>query len=126
MASLEARSSLRSAHPLLLLTNKLISFIAFVVLLSGGWVALNYIRGELQGFKKPPAAAAVAPVAQSEQSLTAVGRASSGSLRLVYFCTSDSGYYHAATHLEHCRKTALSEDAALSRGLKRCTVCLPR
>ena len=46
MASLQARSSLRSAHPLLFI-NKLISLTAFIILLGAGWVAVSYLKNEV-------------------------------------------------------------------------------
>ena len=48
------------------------------------------------------------------------------SARLVYSCAIDKDFYHASTHLpSRCERTALSEEAALQRGLKRCKACFP-
>ena len=46
MASLQARSPLRSAH-LLLFLNKLVSLFALIVLLAAGWMAASFLRAEL-------------------------------------------------------------------------------
>jgi hypothetical protein len=47
--------------------------------------------------------------------------------RLVYSCADDKDYYHASSHLPaRCERTALSEEAAGQRGLKRCTICFPQ
>jgi hypothetical protein len=47
-------------------------------------------------------------------------------LRLVYSCVADKDYYHASTHLPaRCERTAVSEEAAIKRGLKRCRSCFP-
>src|SRR5262245_17038665 len=120
MASLQARSPLRSAHPLLLLINKFISVTVFVTLLIAGWIGLNYLRAELQNqpLKQQPASSAAASVAPATDQLTATQKAPAA--RLVYVCQGESGLFHASTHLERCKRTALSEDAALARGLKRC------
>ena len=47
--------------------------------------------------------------------------------RLVYSCAADKDYYHASSHLPaRCERTALSEEAAGQRGLKRCATCFPQ
>jgi len=127
MASLQARSQLRSAHPLLLMVNKLVSLAFFVALLCGGWLALNYLRTELQGKWLHSSTSTVAPAPAPEPALQQAveGNKQPSASRLVYFCQSDSGYYHASTHLQRCKRTALGEEAAIARGLKRCPVCLP-
>jgi hypothetical protein len=128
VASLQARASLRSAHPLSLLANKLVSLTLFIALLCGGFVALNYLRTEMQG-RTPHSEKASVPLASvtetSAHQPAVVQKLSAAPTRLVYSCPSDSSYYHALTHLQHCKRTALSEDAALARGLKRCPICLP-
>ena len=65
MASLQARSSLRSAHPLIVV-NKLISLTAFIVLLAAGWVAVNYLKNEvLMRWRSPGESTASASAASS-------------------------------------------------------------
>ena len=129
MASLQARSSLRSAHPLIVV-NKLISLTAFIVLLAAGWVAVNYLKNEvLTRWRSPvetasPAASSSAAVQSSEATTDA--RASRLPVRMVYSCVGDKQFYHNPTHLPtKCDRTAMSEEAARSRGLKRCHLCLP-
>ena len=130
MASLQARSSLRSAHPLIVV-NKLISLTAFMVLLAAGWVAVNYLKSELstrwRGSNPSTAQSvpnvAALPVADAGTDSKAVRPA----VRLVYSCAGDKQYYHSSTHLPaQCERTAMSEEAALGRGLKRCLACLPQ
>jgi len=124
--SLQARSPLRSAHPLLLLINKAVSHGAFVLLLFAGWLALNYVRTEWQNnWRASSEAPAVSVSSPALQETSAVQTTSTKPQRLVYTCASDDGHYHALTHLQHCKRTGLSEEAALARGLKRCTICLP-
>ena len=125
MASLQARSPLRSAHPLFLLFNKFVSVTLFVTLLVAGWIGLNYLRAELQSqpLKQAPAASSAAPIVPASNQMAVSQKAPPA--RLVYVCQTDSSLFHASTHLERCKRTALSEDAALARGLKRCQVCLP-
>ena len=132
MASLQARSPLRSAH-LLLFLNKLVSLLALIVLLAAGWMAVSYLRAELADHE-PSASAGNAPaasvskpavVAKSEASAVE-SKAITAPLRLVYSCGGDAEYYHTRSHLPSgCGRTALSEEAAARRGLKRCLVCLP-
>ena len=45
MASLQARSPLRSAHPLFFI-NKLVSLTAFIVLLCVGWVVVSFLKSD--------------------------------------------------------------------------------
>ena len=129
MASLQARSPLRSAH-LLLFVNKFLSFAAFTVILTIGWVALNYLKSDVIDRWRSSAPqnttvsqAAAVPVKGTtspdvKQLTTPV--------RLVYSCASDGEFYHGSNHLpERCERTALSEEAAVQRGLKRCKVCFP-
>jgi ABC-type uncharacterized transport system YnjBCD permease subunit len=129
LASLQARSSLRSAHPLIVV-NKLISLTAFMVLLAAGWVAVNYLKNEMltrwrsSGETAPPAAASAAATQSGEA--TADAKAPRLPIRMVYSCVGDKQFYHNSTHLPaKCDRTAMSEEAARSRGLNRCRLCLP-
>lgn len=129
MASLQARSPLRGAHPLFF-ANKLVSLVAFAVLLCIGWVALSYLKSDLldrsrSGSPETVSASkgAVVPIKESDppdvKPLTTP-------VRLVYSCSDDRDYYHASTHIaQRCARTALSEEAAIGRGLKRCKSCFP-
>jgi len=129
LASLQARSSLRSAHPLIVV-NKLISLTAFMILLAAGWVAVNYLKNEVlmrwrsPGETAPPAAASAATGQSSEAATDA--KAARLPIRMVYSCVGDKQFYHNSTHLPaKCDRTAMSEEAARSRGLSRCRLCLP-
>lgn len=124
MASLQARSSLRSAHPLIVV-NKLISLTAFIVLLAAGWVAVNYLKNEvLMRWRAPGESTASASALPSNDA--ASDSKTARPVRMVYACTGDKQYYHNSTHLPvKCDRSAMSEEAALARGLKRCHLCLP-
>jgi hypothetical protein len=129
LASLQARSSLRSAHPLIVV-NKLISLTAFILLLTAGWIAVNYLRNEvLMRWRSPaettPSAAASASTLPASEAATDAKTARLP-VRMVYSCVGDKQFYHNSAHLPaQCDRTAMSEEAARSRGLKRCHVCLP-
>lgn len=128
MASLHARSPLRSAH-LLLFLNKLISLTALVVLLAGGWMAVSYLRAELADQKHgSPATNALS--SSSKPAILEKSEAAGAELkpppRLVYWCGGEAESYHTEAHQpSNCSRTGLSEEAATRRGLKRCLVCLP-
>ena len=128
MASLQARSPLRSAHPLFSV-HKLLSLTAFLLLLCVGWVALCYLKSQLTARTQ----GATETASQAKSATTRVSDAGSAQVkqqttpvRLVYSCAGDRDYYHTATHLaQGCERLGLSEDAALQRGLKHCAVCMP-
>jgi hypothetical protein len=129
VANLQARSPLRSAHPLFFL-NKFVSVAAFTVLLGVGWVALSYLKSDgfdrwRGGVSESAAASKSAPVPIGEPSSPEIKRVAAPA-RLVYSCAIDKEFYHASTHLpSRCERTALSEEAAIQRGLKRCKACFP-
>jgi hypothetical protein len=128
LASLQARSSLRSAHPLIVV-NKLISLTAFIVLLAAGWVAVNYLKNEvLMRWRTPgeSTASAASAAALPAGDAAADAKAAHPPIRMVYSCAGDKQFYHNSTHLAaKCDRSAMSEEAALSRGLKRCHLCIP-
>ena len=128
MASLRARSPLRSAH-LLLFLNKLVSLTALMVLLAAGWMAVSYLRAEMAGQPHGRPAAnelSSSPKPASLEKSEQGGAESNPPLRLVYWCGGEAEYYHTQSHLpSNCGRTGLSEEAAARRGLKRCLVCLP-
>lgn len=132
MPSLQARSPLRSAHPLLLLT-KLVYLIAFIFLLAAGWVGVSYLKSDRASRTTPGAQAGKAAPA-STMAVTAIGvqNASADStplsvpVHLVYSCKADQEHYHTSAHLPgKCERSALSEQSALQRGLKPCPICMP-
>jgi len=128
VASLQARSPVRSAHPLLFV-NKIVSLTAFLVMLGVGWVAVSYLKsngidrlrgGPIETTSVTKAATVPAKESSSEPKVLAP------SLRLVYSCAADKDFYHVSTHLPaRCERTAISEEAAIQRGLKRCRTCFP-
>ena len=127
MASLHARSPLRSAH-LLLFLNKLVSLTALLVLLAAGWMAFSYLRAEMAGQRHGPPAATEPSSSPRPASLekSEGGAESNPPLRLVYWCGGEAEFYHTQAHLpSNCGRTGLSEEAAARRGLRRCRACLP-
>ena len=129
MASLQARSQLRSAHPLFFV-NKLVSLTAFMMLLGVGWVVVSFLKSDTfdrwrSGSSDTVSASKSATAPVRETSSPEV-KPLMAPVRLVYSCAADKDYYHASTHLPaRCERTALSEEAAGQRGLKRCRVCFP-
>ena len=133
MASLQARSPLRSAHPLFLI-NKIISLAAFIVLLGAGWIAVCYLKNEVSnrrsvGADQQPSVTGVSAndsTGRANQSESVEVKRLAKPVKLVYSCASDHSYYHSSAHLPaNCDRSALSEDAAFQRGLKPCSVCMP-
>ena len=131
MASLQARSALRSSHPLLFI-NKLISLTAFIFLMCAGWVAVNYLKNEVMMRLRTGATDNRGPSNPNTSSVQVADGVSpetrplSAPVRLVYSCAQDKEHYHASSHLPtRCDRTALSEEAAIRRGLKHCAICLP-
>ena len=129
MASLQTRSPLRSAHPLFFV-NKLVSLIAFIVLIVVGWVVVSFLKSDAfdrwrSGSSDRVSASKSATLPFKETSSPDV-KPLMAPVRLVYSCAADKDYYHASTHLPvRCERTAISEEAAGQRGLKRCRVCFP-
>lgn len=127
MAGLQARSPLRSAHPLFFV-NKIVSLTAFIVLLGAGWVAVSYLKNDMFDRWQNSASqnAAAAKGSNVEQAAIPEVKSLMPNARLVYSCAAEKDYYHAATHLPtRCERTVLSEEAAIVRGLKRCKQCFP-
>lgn len=130
MASLQARSSLRSAHPLFYF-NKLVTLTAFIILLGAGWVAVSYLKNEIvtrnraTSESKAPAPQSMA-TARTEAVASPETKRLANPVRLVYACNADKENYHLAAHLPtRSDRVAFSEEAALRRGLKRCHICFP-
>jgi hypothetical protein len=128
VAGLQARSPLRSAHPPFFI-NKLVSLTVFLFLLGVGWVALCYVRAEMTA--RSQGATETGPSVKSTAVQINAADASqfkqpTAPVRMVYRCAGDDHSYHTAAHVpQGCERTALSEDAALQRGLKHCQVCMP-
>ena len=127
MASLQARSPLRSAHPLFFL-NKVVSLTAFLFLLCVGWVVVSFLKSDTfdrwrSGSPDAASASKSATVRVADPG-SPDAKALTSPARLVYSCADDKDYYHASSHLPaRCERTALSEEAAGQRGLKRCAIC---
>jgi len=99
-------------------------------MLGVGWVAVSYLKSDAfdrwrNGSPDHVAASKSASVPVKEIAPADV-KAGATPLRLVYSCAADKDYYHASTHLPaRCERTAVSEEAAIHRGLKRCRTCFP-
>lgn len=129
MPGLQARSALRSAHPLFFI-NKLVSLAAFILLLTGGWVIVSFLKSDVldrwrTGASERTAAQQSSAAPAQEASQPQVSRELAPA-RLVYSCTADKDFYHLSTHLPAgSERTALSEEGAAQRGLKKCKACFP-
>jgi hypothetical protein len=91
---------------------------AFLLFLGVGWMALSYLRIEMLNRRTvnlAPSAAALTQLKSKEKR------------PLVYSVPGDKVHYHASTHLPpNSDRRALSEEAALSRGLKPCPICFKK
>jgi hypothetical protein len=98
-----------------------------MLLLAAGWVAVNYLKNEvLTRWRTPGETTASASAALPSSDTASDTKAARTPVRMVYSCAGDKQYYHNSTHLPaRCDRSAMSEEAALSRGLKRCHLCLP-
>jgi hypothetical protein len=98
-----------------------------MLLLAAGWVAVNYLKNEvLMRWRTPGETTASASSAALPSTDSSEAKAARTPVRMVYSCVGDKQYYHNSTHLPaKCDRSAMSEEAALSRGLKRCHLCLP-
>ena len=132
MPSLQSGSHLRSTTPLLLLT-KVVSLIVFTFLLAAGWVGLSYLKSDMAS-RSARAAQLEKPAKPASTAVTATPIDKNASpevmalptpVRLVYSCKADREFYHTSTHVSKCERSALSEQSALQRGLKPCSVCMP-
>jgi hypothetical protein len=111
-----------------------VSLVVFTFLLAAGWVGLSYLKSDMAS-RSARAEQLEKPVKPASMAVTAtpIDRKASpevvplaAPVRLVYSCKADKEYYHTSTHLSNkCDKTALSEQSALQRGLKPCSVCMP-
>jgi hypothetical protein len=129
VASLQARSSLRSAHPLFVV-NKLISLTAFFVLLCAGWVVVSFLKSDTfdrwRHGSPDSVSGSRSATTRARDASTAEANTLIAPTRLVYSCADDKDFFHTSTHLPaRCERTALSEEAASQRGLKRCQICFP-
>ena len=132
MPSLQAQSTLRSTQPLLLLT-KLVYLIVFVFLLAAGWVGVSYLKSDRASrsaggsqLEKSAPATTMAVTAIGVQKASADATPLTVPVHLVYSCKADKEHYHTSAHLpSKCERTALSEQSALQRGLKPCSICMP-
>lgn len=130
MASVQARTPLRSAHPLFNV-NKVVSLTAFLVLLCIGWLVVSFLKSDTFDRWRSGSSDTVSASKSAMVSVRDTGSPEATPLispaRLVYSCVDDKEYFHASTHLPvRCERTALSEEAAGQRGLKRCGICFPQ
>ena len=120
MASLRARSRLHAGS--LEVINKVLSLSGFLILMAAGWVALCYVRSSLERRSSNSAHTTEAGVAQAP-----IQPQIQPSVRLVYSAPDDKVYYHNPNHVPgKGERSALSEEAARSLGLRPCPVCIHR
>ena len=134
MPSLQARTPMQGFH-LLRLFSKFVSFSLIALLLCAGWVGVCYLKSSLDNRNQTSKsnttsnASSLTPNPVSlkvDQSATTRTDRDKKETKLVYSCSTDKEHYHAAKHLSaHCTRIALSEAAALERGLKPCSICFP-
>ena len=126
MASLQAPASARESGIAL---NRLFSLLTFLVIFSTGWIALSYVKSELDGGERSFNQTGVEELTrgsiQSEKVISAAEAKPESPL--VYSTAGDSTHFHTATHLpSKLERTALTEETARARGLKPCPVCMTR
>jgi hypothetical protein len=110
--------------------HKFLSPLGLLLVLCAGWVGLSYIRTELRGHPETTQGAAVSsplqPVSRPVTTQSIQQRRLSAPIKLVYSCPRDNEFFHVSTHVPpRCERTAMSEEAALHRGLKPCPICFP-
>jgi hypothetical protein len=102
-------------------------------LLFASWVGVCYVKKERDNRQRVVKSMQISSSSPSStnRNFTKVNTAVSDEdaqqkidAKLVYFCPSDKEQYHTLKHLSsHCARIALSETAAMERGLKRCPSC---
>jgi hypothetical protein len=132
MPSLQARTPMQGFR-LLRFFSKCVSFSLISLLLCAGWVGVCYLKSSLDNHKQASKSNTVAnsqslnpnPVSLNVNQVAATQvDAEKKETKLVFSCTSDKEHYHTAKHLtSHCARIALSEGAAVERGLKPCSIC---
>ena len=102
MASLQARSPLRSAHPLFFF-NKVVSLTAFLFLLCIGWVVVSFLKSDTfdrwRSGSPETVSASKSPMVRVADPGSSDAKALNSPARLVYSCAADKDYYHASSHL---------------------------
>jgi hypothetical protein len=133
MPSLQARTPMHGFHPLMFIS-KFISFSMLAVLLCAGWVGVCYLKKELNNRHTTGKATQVSSVSPSPSKVsfaevntlaTTETAKQNNASKLVYSCSTDKEHYHTSKHLSsNCARIALSESAAMERGLKPCSICI--
>lgn len=131
MSSLHHNRSFRRLRPLLVL-GKCVSFAVIALLLCLGWLGVSYLKNHTANRRAlltptPVSANSTSsPVTRLSASATSEA-APAGVRRLVYSCATDRRFYHDSHHVQAKQgRTALSEEAAVSRGLKPCARCFAK
>ncbi len=133
MPSLQARTPMHGFHPLMFI-RKFISFSMLAFLLCAGWVGVCYLKKELDyrhTIIKPTQVSSVSssPSNISFANTNAVATTETAKQnkesKLVFSCSTDKAHFHTSKHLSsNCARIALSESAAMERGLKPCSICI--
>jgi hypothetical protein len=132
MPSPQARTPMQG-FPLLRFVSKFVSFSLIALLLCAGWVGVCYLKNSREFHNQPSksnslsnaSSKAPSPVSLNLNQVAATQvEQGKREAKLVYSCPTDKEHYHFAKHLSaHCARIALSESAALQRGLKPCSAC---
>ena len=117
MATLGAQSNMRGHF--MEFVNTAVSVVLLCLLLGAGWIALSYLKSGLHShLQKNRAEPAV-------QELSVVPQEAPAAPVLVYELSGDNLYYHTSGHLPSIKqRSAISEEAAIKRGLKPCPICM--
>lgn len=129
MSDLQA-TSMKRFQPLLF-AGRFVSFLLFGFLLCAGWIALSYCKNNLffadRNLITPATTQSSTtnlPSRTVSSQAATENKPSDSSLRLIYLLPSDKRYFHSLKHLPtNMERVALSENAAIERGLKPCPVC---
>jgi hypothetical protein len=130
MSDLHA-TSIKRFQPLLF-AGRFVSFLLFGFLLCAGWIALSYCKNTLFFADRnliTPATTQSSTTnlpSRTVSSQTATeNKLTDSTSRLIYLLPSDKQYFHSLKHLPaNVERLALSENAAIERGLKPCPVCI--
>ena len=129
MSDLQA-TSIKRFQPLLF-AGRFVSFLLFGFLLCAGWIALSYCKNNLFFADRNLITPATTQSSTNLPSRTVTSQTvtenklSDSTSRLVYLLPSDKQYFHSLKHVPaKVERVAVSENAAIERGLKPCPLCI--
>ena len=130
MSDLHA-TSIKRFHPLMF-ASRFVSFLLFGLLLCAGWIGLSYYRNNPVVSDRnliTPASTQLSTTtltSRKANSLTSTeSKPATTTSRLIYLLSSDKEHFHSLKHVPaNVERVALSEAAAIERGLKPCPICI--